>query len=154
MKKFLCIFVVFYVSSITFLFSDYDYFTPPEEGNGIFMKWDRDWYEGQSLSENGFSSIFGVLYALITNQSINGYRYILIEEYDYLKNYDYSYIVVNTIPDYTIYYYLFTNNSNTQYKITFSKQLPRNNSYESISYEIVVADVCSDIAWEITYGTF
>ena len=154
MKKVLYIFMILYFISIFFLFSDTDYFIPLEEGNGIFMKWDNDWYEGQYLSKTGFYSIFGVLYALITNQSINGYRYIIIEKYDFLENSDYSYILVNTIPDYTIYYNLFNNNNNIKYKITFSKQLPNNSSNEIISHEIVIADVCGDIAWKIVCGIF
>jgi hypothetical protein len=118
-----CFLVLFLLIVTPFTFSETDYFIPENEGGGIFMKRDSDWYEDRVLSNSGTSSLFGVLYTLITNQFINGYTYIAIAENSNAGNYNYSFIKVNTDPEYIIHFYLYNNKMRNYYAITFVKEL-------------------------------
>jgi hypothetical protein len=150
MNKIICFLVVFSIISVPFSFSETDYFIPENEGGGIFMKWDREWYEGKSLTDSGISSLFGALYALITNQFINGYEYIAIKEDDNSgQEYTYSFIRINKNPEYTIYFHLLNNKRSRSYIITFVNEFPEigNADIYYLIHEINIADICGEIAW-------
>ena len=150
MNKKLLFFIALFITSFSFTFSETDYFIPNKEGGGVFMKWDSNWYKEESLSDEGIFSIFGVLYALITNQRINGNEYIIIEEYKDKQEFNFSFIRINTIPEYVIYLYLLNNGNIKNYKLTFS-EIFSNSKGKNIKmiYEINLADTCSEIVWEL-----
>jgi hypothetical protein len=151
MKKFVYFAVIFSIIFTSFVFSETDYFISETEGGGIFMKWDKDWYEGDYLSDSGINSLFGVLYALVTNQYINGNRYIIIAEDNIRENYNYSFIKVSTNPEYIIYFYSFNNGEIKNYIISFRKEIEKTNDYLLIE-KISIADKCSAIAWAVVKG--
>jgi hypothetical protein len=155
MYKTTCFLFLFLVISSPFTFSETDYFIPEDEGGGIFMKWGSDWYEDQVLSDSGIGSLFGVLYALVTNQSLNGYTHIaIITEDSNIGDYKYSFIKVNTNPEYTIYFYLYNNETRNYYVLTFAKEFSEIENLDeyNLIYEINVADTCGEIAWILVHG--